>query len=189
MFTISVPIALLCLIASAAGYPLDDSSHSSNAERTGVNKIFRRQCNWSEAKGDWVCDYWLPSLSQIVDRMQDKPNGGLADVDHSIVFYTSPDIRQYDMCPVIEHWASAQKLTYCWYQNCQNFAWLKQQESWVGVEDFAGNVMPQGLFGDDPHDAYLSCQFQALAIAAVNEDVFFLIPADEVWDEESSWGK
>lgn len=189
MLTISALIVLLCLIGSTAGFPLDNSSIDLKIERTDVNKIFRRQCIWSEAKDDWVCDYWLPSLSQIIDRMRDDASGGLADVDHSIVFYTGLNIPQDEMCSVIEHWASAQKLTYYWYETCQSWAWLERQERWVDTKDFADRVTPHGLFGDWPIDTWMSCQFQALALAAISPDVYLLMNAGERWADESSWGR
>lgn len=119
--------------------------------------------------------------------MQNKGEGGLADLDHSIIFYTGLEVPMEGMCSVIERWASPQRLSYCWFENCAAWTWLDANNDWA--QDLLQDPRTERIYGPNAMDKWIGCTFQALALAAQDEDVFLLIKDGKTWAEDSGWGK
>ena len=69
--------------------PANNSTHS----------LASRQSTWNAATNDCSCDDKLPTLAEIVARIQDTSDGGLADPYHVAVFWTNlndPNLRTSD---------------------------------------------------------------------------------------------
>lgn len=193
----SIFILLLCLATVGTCLPADKVVHNSkavNATNETVltadkyyHDLVRRQCVWDATKNDWKCDLWLPSLSQIIDHNQNSAEGGLSNIDHSVVFFTGLNVAMDNMCTVVAHWASAQRLSYCWYESCSNWGWFDQQEAWAQTALLKPQVFR--TFGSNPLRTHLQCVFQALALSVVNKEAYLLIKDGTMWDKASNWGK
>jgi hypothetical protein len=68
-----------------SGIPFSPSSPTTNT----THALHRRQCTHRPNSDQYDCDFTLPTLTQIIEHLRDKPHGGMADADHSALFYTN----------------------------------------------------------------------------------------------------
>ena len=54
-----------------------------------TSTLARRQCIWSDMVDDFDCDDYLPSLNQLIKRMQDVNNDGRAIAENRAIFYAN----------------------------------------------------------------------------------------------------
>ena len=179
----SLPTDSIEVISDDTDLTLANSVNTKPAHKD----LFRRQCVFRREEWKWICDPFFPSLSETIDAMQNKDEGGLADLDHSIVFFTGLNIAMDDMCSTIERWASPQKLSYCWYDNCASWPWKDTNDDWA--QDLEKDPRTERIYGPNAIDKWIGCTFQALALAAQDEDAFLLIKDGETWAEDSGWGE
>jgi hypothetical protein len=107
-FQIYLPFLLLCFFWSTICVPLQqpvnsldpttalselallqrlwNTSYDTSYDDTEA--LHRRECDYDAATNQWNCDDNLPTMSQLIDRMRNKP-GGLATPERHAVFYTN----------------------------------------------------------------------------------------------------
>lgn len=78
--------ALMVLNIVTAG-PIATATIDSPSNTTQA--LLKRQCSLVPNTGMYACDNMLPTLDQIVARIRDTNDGGLADAEHHAIFYTN----------------------------------------------------------------------------------------------------
>jgi hypothetical protein len=54
-----------------------------------VDTLSKRQCIWDAKTSEWECDVMIPTVPEIVARLQDKDNNGKAVEGARAAFYTN----------------------------------------------------------------------------------------------------
>ena len=75
-------VALLGFIKIAASLPAGQARNISSG-------LQRRGCEWHDDVQKYICDNKLPTVAEIVAKMRDEDEEGLADEDHRAVFYSN----------------------------------------------------------------------------------------------------
>lgn len=194
-------LTLLLLVGASlpmsSGFPFDASNNRSDVE-FGINsttmltprRLLPRQCVWDSDKARYVCDAFLPSLKEIVDRLHDTGDEGLVDSDHHLAFFTGLNADMDDTGVLIAGWFASRStnekpLLYCWFPDCVERLWMQETKRWI--EKHMEEQVSPVYWGPDPEESFLVCYMQALAVAAVNPDVFLFTPRDEHWRDDSAW--
>lgn len=112
---------LIALIASSLSLPLAPSNAS-------VDGLEKRQCVWStDRTGRFECDDRLPTMAEIVARIRDTDDFGLADDKHVAVFWTNLDdpsigtTKQAAVSSWLAGWLKSRNHQYYWWYEHMNF--------------------------------------------------------------------
>ncbi|KPI37563.1 uncharacterized protein AB675_3953 [Cyphellophora attinorum] len=118
-------LATQCFVAS--GWPL-------SAPRNETKTLFRRECDYKPGSStDFDCDFTLPTVDQIIAHLRDTAHGGLADDQHSAVFYTNLAYPQgqwnAEQMTWVHTWLKASEMTdkVYWLQGGIDYTWFKKQ--------------------------------------------------------------
>lgn len=192
-----IPLLLLAILPIGSGSPFSMPTITSDvtviANSTAMLthcRLMPRQCEFDGAESKFVCDEFLPSLKEMVDRMRDPKEQGLVDSSHHVAFFTGLNIEMVPTGILIAGWfksrSTAEKpLHFCWCEDCIDQIWFGEQNLWI-EHSTAARTHPDE-WGDDPQHDFLACYFQALALAVVNPDVYVFAPKDLQWQENSAW--
>lgn len=157
-------VILVCLTlvrqSNGGAIPVDGIiDHTDNA-------LERRQCEWSNEDARYNCNFNLPSLLQIVARMNDASGGGRATPSARAVFHTNliapyGPVLMYDW---IISWLFANGIAE-WYSdyNAANNYWVQTQQDWI--HRYPNDMQPK-VPGWSPSAIFGGCFSQALAVAA-----------------------
>ena len=190
-------VSLLLFIFIASATPFDASKSMSNVtvivNSTAMlfpRRLMPRQCVWNSEMARYVCDAFLPSLKEIVDRLRDTDDEGLIDSDHHVAFFTDLNVDMENTGAMIAGWFASRStnerlLQFCWFPDCIERLWMQETKRWIQkhVEEETSPV----YWGHDPEESFLVCYFQALSVATINPDVFLFTPRGQEWREDSAW--
>lgn len=158
MMSLSV-VLLVLIVTLGAASPATTNSASMNLEltfdhdntgmaiNTTVSTLERRQCVWNPVTGQYDCDDNLPTLQQIIIRMQDASDGGQATPENHGFFYTnllnkaSPQYKEdfQRLLQQIYVWAHANKIDDNWFVAAfsLNSAWNMAQGNYLKANSAA----------------------------------------------------
>lgn len=189
-------VVFIFLSALCAGFPNNVSISRHQATGLQANPshstgLSRRQCELYSS--DWDCDQWLPSLKDFVVRLTDSDDGGRANPDHHLAFYTGLDVDKIETAILIDRWFRSQydhagnhvPLPYCTFFNCLNTDWFLRQQQYIREHDFL-RTAPE-YWGEDPENDFEVCYSQALAYASTNADVILFTPRGREPKPHSVW--
>ena len=112
-------LSSLLLIASGLCFQVNSWRVDKVPRR--LHTLIRRQCEWNDKdQGYTDCDFNLPTLEQLVERIHDTDNYGLGDAQHHALFYTNlddPGITQGTSEPWPHGWMKNEKLKYYWVED------------------------------------------------------------------------
>lgn len=166
--------------------------------------LHRRQCLWSPNDSEWVCDFHYPTVSQMIARMRDATDSGLATHSNVVYFYTNlreptPAEKDSDTTIYETHqrwilgWLKSKSLTSYSAFNAENPRWLEQQRSWLtdNTDLMDENDLDLGKMQrapGEPVDVFKNCRLQAVAGAAMNKDAYLFTAKGEEWRADSGLG-
>ena len=175
----------------------------------------KRQCVWSPTEiegGDYVCDFNYPTISEMVDRIQDTNDEGRATAPRSVFFYTNlrePTDAEYEEVEKamekamngkkigrvkwavhgawIASWMKAKNIDHYSAFDAIKTTWKVRQGSWVEEwTDYMENPDDPKPYGGS-YNIFKNCFLQAVAFAAINPDAYLFTTKGQNWDPRSVW--
>jgi hypothetical protein len=169
---------IIALLGLCAANPIGSSISQRHVSRPTRVEREPAQCTFNAATNRFLCDNWLPTLDEMVARMQDANDGGRATRENRVLFFTKlvdPSIPKETepyreeigkVFAYIEAWARIHGYGENWYSSFNrplSSQWLETQAEHVrqNHDNFAAKY---GV--ERPVDLMSMCYSQALAFAA-----------------------
>ncbi|KPI39126.1 uncharacterized protein AB675_4551 [Cyphellophora attinorum] len=182
----AIAIALLSYLMQVS------SCLPAQVSNTTFADLGKRQCIRAGDENNYQCDEKLPKLSEIVARIRDTSDYGLADDQHVAVFWTNlGDSAQMGTAMSIteilwmQGWLESRRLRWYWWFEHINLNWRKAQVDWINNN----NIQYQEGQGHNPLFTFDVCSYQALAAAAIHPHAYLFTKKGVDWRQDSMWNQ
>ncbi|EXJ78810.1 hypothetical protein A1O1_09212 [Capronia coronata CBS 617.96] len=174
-------------------FPWSAFSTGTLALRNSTNELQRRQCVERVGANIFECDFFLPTLADLVARFRDANNGGRATPENSVWFYTNVDFLTAPVDPDVilgfcQGWMVGQRIPSYFIYDGVNTRWFTEQKIWIASHEAEffnnGQQFNTGLLAAE---VFVLCYYQAAAAAALASDAYLFTKADSEWDPGSIW--